>query len=395
MKKSIGLLIPSLNEGGAERVVSRLSYILSDEYNVFVIVFEDTYMKYAYGGTLINMGIKARPNYILKMILLIKRTMKLRKIKKNYKLDTVISFMDSPNIVNILSGKQQSKIIISVRNYDYGKSYSVFRKIIKKLYQKADCTVAVSKVISNNLISTYGVDGSKAVTIYNPYDIEQIKFLKSKELESNYKDFFKDGFVFVSVGRNMYQKGFWHLIKSFKLVHNKYSESKLVIIGRDETEGKAKKLVKELNIENNVLFTGSQKNPFQFIGNSDVYVLTSLFEGFPNAMVEAMACGCPVIAADCKSGPREILYDDPNLNEKCQGIEKSDYGILVPAFNIGENWSPKFYDKNEEIIADAMLLYLENKKICEYYAAKSLERAKCFGYEICKEKYINVIESLS
>lgn len=395
MKKNIGLLIPSINEGGAERVVSRLSHILFDNYNVFVIVFEDTYMKYPISGELINIGIKANPGINIKKVTLpIRRALKLRKIKKLSNLDVVISFMDSPNLVNILSLNKNCKTIISIRNYEHNNLGKTIKKVISKFYNKADYIVAVSKVIEKNLIETYKVNSNKIRTIYNPYNISQIDELKNQELKPEYKNFFEEGFFFISVGRNMFQKGFWHLIKSFKLVHNKYPEVKLIIIGRDESEGKAEKLVRDLKIENSVLFTGSQENPFNFIKNSDVYVLTSLFEGFPNGMVEAMACGCPIIATDCKSGPNEILNYMPDLSSSCRKIERADFGLLVPAFDMSENWDSESINDNEEEMAKAMVLYKENSELREHYKAKSLERAKNFNYETCKTDFIKVIEQL-
>lgn len=392
-KKKIGLLVPSLNGGGAERVVSRLSYLLSDKYDIYLILFEDTYMKYKYRGTLINLDIKALSHKnILKIFLPFRRAKKLRAIKKNEQLDIVISFLDSPNIVNILSSYSACKTVISIRNYEYRPV--LFKWLRKYLYKKASFIVPVSKLIRDDYITKYKIDKNKLKTIYNPYDIDQINNLKKEELPSKYNDFFKSGFIFTSMGRNSYQKGFWHLIKAFKMVHDFHPEAKLVIIGRDEMGGKAKKLVKELNIEKNVLFTGFQKNPFKYLEHSDIYVLSSLFEGFPNALVEAMACGCPVIATDIKSGPREILYKEINLSDNCLSQEKADYGMLVPSFNSEENWESNIFNKEERELSKSMLFFIENKEVREFYRKKSIERAQHFNFEKCKTEFIELIEKL-
>ncbi len=393
MKKNVGLLIPSINEGGAERVVSRLSHILSEKYNIFVIVFEDTYMKYDLKGTLLNLGVKAEPGInVKKATLPFRRAYKLKKIKREFKLDVVISFMDSPNLVNVFSDIKDCKTIISIRNYDYNTTSKIMRKMMKSVYSKADYIIPVSKVIEKDLIENYEITSKKIKTIYNPYNILEIEKLKVEEIKEEYSSFFEDGFFYVSVGRNMYQKGYWHLIKSFKVVQEKIPEAKLVIVGRDEMDGKAAKLVKELDIEKNVLFTGSQENPFSFINKSDVYVLSSLFEGFPNGMAEAMVCGCPIIAVDCNSGPREILNTNIDFSTKSSLTELTDYGVLVPPFDMKENWDSEVLEESEVNLAKAMILLKENKDLREYYKEKSLERAKDFDYETCKNKFSEVIE---
>jgi len=146
-----------------------------------------------------------------------------------------------------------------------------------------------------------------------------------------------------------------------------------------------------LGNSNSVLITGYQENPFKFISRSDVYVLSSLFEGFPNAMVEAMACGCPVIATDCKSGPKEILYENANLDNISTSIEKADYGLLVPPLDSKENWDSSMTHNTEEILANAMLMYINDKKLCESYALKAAARSKVFSYERCKREFEGVI----
>lgn len=393
MKKNIGLLIPSMNSGGAERVVSRLSHILSADYNIFVIMFEDTYMKYDCAGTIINMGINSNPkSKFFKNLLPIKRAIMLRKIKKTNNLSAVISFLDSPNVVNILSRTNNCKVIISIRNHKFPKNNELAFKMLKSLYRNADSVVSVSKVITEKMVNKFSISKNKAITIYNPYDVNEIKNHSSEMIDEANREFFSRGFIFISIGRITYQKGFWHLVKAFKIVHDNHPEAKLVIIGRDESEGKTHRLVKELEIEKSVLITGFIENPLRYISRSSAYVLSSLFEGFPNALVEAMACGCPVIAADCKSGPREILYDNTDISNISMSIEKADNGILVPPLDSGENWDCSAIHESEKILANAMIMLINDIQLREYYSRMSVARAKEFSNEICMKEYKAVIE---
>ena len=391
--KNVGLLISELNSGGAERVVSRLSTILSKEYNVYLILFEDTYINYNYSGKLINMNIPAQKG-ASKIKLFITRTNKLKKIKKKLELDCCISFLDSPNMTNILSRNSKCKTIISIRNYsELENSSSLLGKITnglyRLLYSKADYIVPVSKAIEDLYISHYGIDEKKIVTIYNPFDTDELQSLMIQKPEINL-DKLAGKFVFVTVGRQMYQKGCWHLIKAFSQVAKKYSDTVLVMIGT--IDSKVERLIDELNLHENVILTGRLNNPFSIIHKSDVYVLSSLFEGFPNAMVEAMACGIPVIASDCKSGPREILAPGTDINHSCADIEYAEYGILSRPLELDENWDAQTVTTSELILAKAMLTLAENSNLRKMYADKATERSKTFNYDNCKSQFIELIE---
>ncbi|MFL0492899.1 glycosyltransferase [Bacillus sp. 179-I 2A5 NHS] len=397
MKKNVGLLISNLNAGGAERVVSRLSTILKEDYNIYVILFDASSVNYEYSGRLIDMNVGAnKGNAFSKISLLLNRVRILRKIKKEKKLDLVISFLDSPNLVNILSKNNGCKTIVSVRNF-LGKEKQTSRIakisniIMKHMYKQSDGVISVSKQITEFLIESYRVNKEKITTIYNPFDVKMIEKLSLEPIEEEYSDFMSSDKIFVSVGRQSYQKGFWHLLKAFKLVHDKDSEARLLIVGRDE-DNSVENMITSLGLKESVLLTGYNQNPFKFIRNSKIYVLSSLFEGFPNALVEAMACGCPVIAADCKSGPREILISEPDLISNINEVTYADYGVLIPELESKENWDSSFYDKGDRILAMAMLDLINNQDKVNYYAEKSLHRSQDFTYARCRSEFNSFID---
>jgi len=400
VKKKVGLLISSLNGGGAERVVSRLSTILNSEYDIYLLLFDTKNIKYDYKGKIIDIKAPANSKGLLSKIkLLMQRTYRTKAIKKTENLDIVISFLDSPNIVNILSKNKGCKVAISIRNYtDIGKKPSRILKLanffMKRLYKKADLVIPVSKEISKMLFEKYFISKSKLKVIYNPYDIIDIERLANEDIEDKYENFMRSEKIFISVGRQVYQKGYWHLVKAFKLVLEKEPDAKLIIIGSGNNDVKLMKLINDLGIENRVLLTGFQKNPFKFIKKSQVYIMTSLFEGFPNALVEAMACGCPVISTDCKSGPKEILLENFNFNNTTEDILFGDYGILVPVFKEGENWDSGTFETEEYLLSEAMISLLRDKEKLKYYSRKSIERAKTFNYERCFKKYKSLIEEV-
>src|SRR5699024_8610586 len=224
-------------------------------------------------------------------------------------IDTTISFLPNPNLVNILS-KRKEKVIISVRNF-MSKSLSssklfIYKKVIKHLYNKAHLIVAVSEAIKLDLIKNFGVNEDKIIVIHNFYDIKNIREDSIKKLSLKKQNIFKQPTIITS-GRLSNQKGQWHLIRAFSKVKEKIPNAQLVILGKGDLKSKLIDITYKLKLENSIHLLGFQSNPFKYIAEADIFVLPSLYEGFPNALCEAMACGLPVISTDCQSGPREIL----------------------------------------------------------------------------------------
>lgn len=393
--KRVGLLLPTIKSGGAERVATRLSKLLSDTYEIYMILFEDTYQTYEFSGRLINLDIKAETGNKFKQLFLpVKRAVKLKQVKEVYKLDVVISFMDSPNIVNLLAKHPTCKAIVSVRNYDYKENSKLFDIAEKLLLKNADYVIPVSKVIKEVIGKRYGIAKDKIKEIYNPYSIDEIDKFTTEELDADIKNFMSDKFCFVTAGRHSYQKGFWHLLKAFNLANKKHQDIGLIILGRDAEQTPIFELIDMLGLSDKVKVVGYSDNPFKYIRHSDVYVLSSLFEGFPNSLVEAMACGCPVIAADCKSGPREILCRNADITKICNDIELGEYGILVKPMEMNESWESLTVTESETELSKAMQMMFENSLMRLTYAKKARERAMDFSYARCKGEYISVINSV-
>ena len=264
---------------------------------------------------------------------------------------------------------------------------------MKKLYSKADVVVPVTDEIRDDIIDTYSLNPNKVHTIYNPYDINSINTEKNIVIENDeHLSFMKTGRCIISVGRMTHQKGFWHLIKAFKIVHDKHPDTKLVIVGRNELGDKVQNLISDLKLEDKILLTGNQKNPFAYVQQSKIYVLSSLYEGFPNALVEAMACGKPVVAANCKSGPKEILSENYKEYTSVSNVELCEFGVLVPEMSQEENWNADDLELCEKTLAEGIITMLESDELQKKYSVKSIERASEFSYDVCKTKYQNIID---
>lgn len=397
--KRIGLLVPRLTNGGAERVVSRLSYIMREKYDVYIILFESSGMDYHSDGIVIDMNLPPQKGMGRKFVFFIKRILKLRRIKKQYQIETTISFLNSANFVNILS-RRNDKIIISIRNYlstELKKGlYNHIHLIIGKLfYKSADAVITVSKKIAMDMVTNFDINEDKIFTIYNPFDIESIREMSAIEVDEDIKGFIKDKRVVVTVGRLSYQKGFWHLLKAFKIVKESITDAGLIIVGNGLLDEKLKTLARELGIQKDVYFAGYRKNIFPVVSKADLYVMSSLFEGFPNALVEAMACGLPVISPDCESGPHEILCGESEMDTFIETVYFANYGVLVPPLNNCENYDPLHLEPEEMMLAQSIVELLKNKTLNEEKRTASIKRASDFSYEKCFSEINNLLDKLT
>lgn len=393
-KRNIAIIVPTLRGGGAERVASNLSLYLSEQkYRKYIILNDAEKIEYPYNGTLIDLKTKAINNPFGKIFNLIRRIYKLKKIKRKLNIQTSISFLEAANIVNIFS-KTEDKIIVSIRSFKsknsagfYGRVYNY---LIKKYYSQADIFIAVSKGVKNDLIKNYGIKENKIKVIYNFYDIKKIRDLAKENIEDKYKNIFNNP-VIINMGRLSKPKGQWHLIRAFKKIKEKIPRLKLIFLGEGELEEYLKKLARELEIGKDVYFLGFHENPFKFISRSKIFVFPSLYEGFPNALVEAMICRIPVIASDCKSGPREILAPETNIDVETKIIEYAKYGILIPVCDNNCYGAKEPLTNEETILANIIINLYQNKKIQEEYAAKAKKRVEDFKAEKLISEYEDIL----
>ncbi|RGX08019.1 glycosyltransferase [Paraclostridium sordellii] len=381
MKKKVGLIIPSMKNGGAERVLSTMSLNFDKDIEQYIYVWDGEKADYEYKGNLIDLGIENKTNLFANVVVLIKRVLKIRKYKKEHKIETSISFLEGPNIVNILS-RYKEKVIITVHNFQskerkglYGK---IFKFLIKRYYNNADLIVAVSKLIKEDLIKNFNIDESKIEVIYNPYDIELIRSKMCEELEDEHKEIFNKP-VIINIGRLTHQKGQWKLIKSFKEIKKQIPDVKLVIMGKGELEEDLKNLTKKLGINSDVHFLGFQKNPFKFIHKSKVFALSSFYEGFPMCLAESLACETSIVSTDCNSGPNEILNIEDNIYEKIDSIKYGDFGILVPNFKDESIKINNLLDEDELNMASAIIMMLNDAELRKKYESIGKKRVEDFS----------------
>lgn len=361
--------IPTLSVGGGERVASELSLNLPSSVETVFVLFKKQ-VSYPYKGKLICLDIPISINLFSRAYYFLIAIFRLKKVIKKENPDYVISFGLPANIINILSGK---KAIIRIDTF-LSSSCSGFYKILAKLFfKKASRIICVSKKSAEDLVKNFGVKANKIKVIYNPLDVEGIERLALKPLEPEYQKIF-DKPVIINIGRLTKEKNQYRLIKVFKEVKKVIKQAQLVILGTGELRSELEEMIKDLGLENDVHLLGWQENPFKFLAKSKIFVSVSSREGLPYAILEAMACGLPIISTDCESGPREILAPKTDINQKAKDIEYAQYGILIPVI------------KNEEALKQATIEILKDRKIANKLAEKSKQRAGDFNVKkIIKE----------
>jgi glycosyltransferase involved in cell wall biosynthesis len=389
MKKTIFLFLSQMNCGGQERFVSRLSEMISDIYKVYIVLNDNRVINFPIFGTVLNLDVGELPSSFLRRIAeTLKRFARLRKAINQYLPIACFSFGEGSNLINVLSKKRGTRVLTSIRGYAsaerMAKSY-----LSRILYPHSDKIVCVSKGIEARIHHDLPKLKKKTVVLYNAYDCERVQALSKNNLPAICD---LSGPKLVSVGTLRPEKGYWHLIKAVWVLKHSFPKIHLSIVGRNykENGSRLQELIDQLNLQQNVTLEGYSNNPYAFIAYSDVYVLSSVREGFPNALVEAMACRRPVVAADCLTGPREILSHLPYDTEATK-IEFADYGILVPRLCIEEDYSATILPE-EKVLAQAINLLLENTDLQKEYGERAYSRALEFSYETCRSKVIDLLE---
>ncbi|WP_408072113.1 glycosyltransferase [Butyrivibrio sp. JL13D10] len=410
MKKLL-LIVPMLHQGGFERVCVATARLMQKYYNVTVLIFSDKDINYDISGLdVVNINLPATKKFgkAGKAVNVLRRVLKVRRYKKVHKIDIAYSFGSSANYVNTLSRfGTDTKVLTGLRcstDMENRSEVSLFCK-------KADQVLSCSKEIMRELLRDYNYE--KSSYIYNPLDTTMIRERAGeKEAFFGASDMFGNGklvdnnldshFTLISVGRQDYIKGFWHLIKAFSIVASKYPEARLQIVGTGDFSG-LRKLADDLGIGEKVFFPGLQKNPFPFVDAADMYVLSSNHEGFPNAILEAMALGKPCVAADCKTGPREILLNEKEygqlISEKPDGsstdkIIEGEFGIIVPDMDEHTDLDASNITEGDRMLAEGILRMISDENKMKHYGEKAYERALTYNPLKYAEDLYKILEKV-
>jgi glycosyltransferase involved in cell wall biosynthesis len=402
MALKLYFLINSLVGGGAEKVFLKIADFLKPE-KIFLLE-KDVDYQVDRKKLVVLSNHQKKTNLILKNLFIPFYVFKVLKYFDKNSL--VISFLERANFVNVIAKIfLKHKAIISVR-MDQITGHTGIRSLnkifAKFIYPKSDCIIAVSYGVKESLIKL-GIPEKKIKVIYNPFPIEEIK-AKAKE---SVEEIFKKTQYIITTGRLAKPKGQWYVLRVFRELKKFYPNLKLLILGDGELKNYLIELSQSLGLKTytwdrdvlnkdfDVHFLGFEKNPFKYISGAKLFVFPSLWEGFPNALVEAMACSVPVISSDCKSGPREILAPDTDFRYQTDKPEFAEYGILMPVlegkfFKAGDPLTEK-----EKIWVETIKNVLNDEKLLQEYSQKSIKRAYDFDIEKIVQEWQEVLKDFN
>ena len=325
----ITLVISSISGGGAERVLVLLAKGFIDRgYDVTVITLSDKttdFYQLPVGCSRMALGIMGSSSSLSEAIKNnIQRISVLRKAVQSSSPDVVISFLRITNITTILAliGTKFPLIVtehIDVKALSYGRFWETLRRLT---YPFCSLVVSVSKGVDEGFAT---LAKSKRAVIYNPIMINDDGQADQLPTEVD-----PNKHWLVSMGRLTEQKGFDLLLQAFQQIAPKYPDWQLLILGRGELREQLERMRDDLGLSGQVIFTGALRNPFAVLKKAQLFVMASRNEGFPMAHGEALACGLPVIATDCPSGPSEmirhnvdgILIKNEDINSLAHAIEE-------------------------------------------------------------------------
>jgi N-acetylgalactosamine-N,N'-diacetylbacillosaminyl-diphospho-undecaprenol 4-alpha-N-acetylgalactosaminyltransferase len=380
-KKKIVFVINSLSQGGAERVLSILIDHFSDTFDITLVLLEDeiTYPLPKGLDIVILSKFNNSDSGLKKTLFIPIFAWRLRRVVKTKQPDLLLSFLFRADFVNMLASMLHKKPALISARVNTSSTYAddtiqsrINKFLVRILYPKAKKIISVSEGTKVDLIENFNIPEDRHEVIYNPYDIEKIRKLSQEPVDLRLRR--EKTIVVLSRFRPI--KNIGMIIQAFAGMKE---EANLLIVGEGQEAPKLHNLAEELGVADNVHFVGAKENPYPYLALSDIYVSASRSEGFPNAMVEAMICGCAIVSTDCPSGPREILAPESDLRNRLKkGREYAEYGVLVALDDV-------------DAMREVLINLLESEALCNSYSKKALQRAADFRIEYVCRRYEEVM----
>lgn len=396
----IAILLPSLAGGGAERSMLLLSQFFSEQGRVVDLLLfrpEGAYLgsvppavsmftlkpsSSLRGRLLALLADRSGLAPLLKPVLLpvkadanIRHIEALTKYLKDNSPDILLSAMTHTNLVSLwarrLAGNNVPVVVserIALTTHIQNQSvrgawrWKYLLPLVNHAYQTASGIVTVSNGVAKDLIDNTDVAPDLVNTIYNPVVDNQLRELARQPLQHPWFHT-ESPPVILGAGRLIPQKDFATLLRAFAQVRQ-HRPARLMILGEGRLRTDLEQLAETLGVAADVAFPGFVQNPYQYMARAGAFVLASLYEGLPGVLIQALACGCPVVSTNCPGGSDEIL-------------DYGKYGTLTP---VGDAVA----------IANALNAVLDNPPDREALA----QRAQLFSVDTAARKYLDYLDGV-
>jgi len=378
--RKVAIFIPSLERGGVERnVVYLAGGLIEHSFDVDLLtasVSEAFLEQLPPSVRIIKLAVRWMPPrlggiFSERLRLALSILPALLSYLRHQRPEAVISFQSSVAAIwakrlirshtRLIVRESNTASVATASNKDW---FSRLVPYLKRCsYPKADAVVAVSKGVADDLAQNIRIPPDRIHVIYNPTFDDSIVRKAAEPLEH---EWFAVGQppVILGVGRLTHQKDFPTLLKAFAIVRAQVA-ARLVIIGEGSDRAQLLALASQLGVEPDVQLRGFEVNPYKYMARARVFVLSSIYEGLPNTLIEAQALGVPAVSTDCPSGPREILMN----------------GAAGPLVAVGDF----------QTLAAEILRLLEDKELARRFADEGLKGVGRFRPEKAIKQYLDLL----
>ena len=422
----VAVVVPHIGlGGGARKSATVIAEALSERFDTVILTLREKRAKRVwrtFGGRVESLAVPWRIKGRGLRAAWARATRHLRMARalaaycREQQIDVVVGVLTNTGIaLSRVLYRNPAAVILSVRNNPQGYEFKraavllpFYRAAVTALYRRADAVVAITRQLQQVLEQRYKV--SNAVTIYNMYASVLPKQIPASQNRGTPLDnavtaddpatsipgVEPDEQVFITVGRMSRQKGHMHLVRAFGLVADQMPKVKLVIVGDGLLRREVEHIREASGLTDRVILLGTRHDVGQLLSKADLFVFSSLWEGFGLSLLEGLECGLPVISADCPAGPREILAPELALEDELTYPYFGSYGVLTP--HIGTYRRPdELADlpvlEGERGLADAMLRFAREPAAFKRYA-EAHRRVEDFRYQSIGPQWCRLVQNV-
>lgn len=401
----VGLVIASLETGGAQTMVLRLAAGLAGRGHSVRLLCLD-------GGPAPALQEIAHPlppsvemtflsptaprGTLAKILAAPTQCRALATQAQRHGLHAVISFMERANIVNLLRGGPSARIV-SIRSHPRALLESksrvkatLIRLLYPRLLRHANAVVLNSADSAHGLAELFPLPPGRAVVIPNFCDVDALRSAGQGPLLPTDEALFRNPVV-LACGRLIHDKGFVPLLRAFASLGQRGGSARLVIVGEGPQRPVIEAAIAALDLNDRAVLTGHRANPLPLMARASIFCLPSLREGFPNALLEAMACGIPVVGTDCPGGVAEILAPDRAPGTPSESALMAAHGMLVPALEGGSVEVDAPLSLGEKELAEALATLLANADLRQRLGRAAAARAADFHQDRILPQWENLL----
>lgn len=412
LRLRVAVVVPSINAGaGARKSATVVAKALESEYEVVVISFNRHPRQKLAVTHHVCLGSEKRRfrgwraglEAVLKPL---RRARAVAAFCHEQEIDVAVGVLTNPLLaLSRLVYRNPAALIFSVRNNPQGYEFKrplllrgLYRLAFRALYSQAESVVAITLHMKQILENRYRLQNTRL--IYNMYESRSRRLGDGEEprpvkRSAGSRD--PGNVVFLNVARMSRQKGQMHLVRSFAKIAQDCPQAELWLVGRGTLFPFVTQLVHDLNLEGRVRLLGRRDDVPELLEQADVFVLSSLWEGLPLTLLEALEANLPIIAADCPTGPREILAPGIAPEQPLQYPFYGEFGVLTP--HIGPYRPPEQLLKQpllpaERVLADVLRQFAQPGSAGESYPQVQ-RRVHDFSYETIGAEWCELVREVA